>query len=44
MSVSPPLRLKKEALDIVDQLQAPTAKADRNIHTNDAAATFHLSR
>jgi hypothetical protein len=44
MFVSLPLRLKKEVMDIVDQLQAPTPKADRNILTNDAAAMVPLSR
>jgi hypothetical protein len=37
MSVSPPLRLKNEVLDIVDQQQVPTLEANRNILANDAA-------
>jgi hypothetical protein len=44
MSVSPPLRLKKEVLDIVGQLQAPTPGADQNILANDAVAMIPLSR
>jgi hypothetical protein len=43
MSVSPPLRLKKEVLDIVGQLQAPTPGADQNILANDAVAMIPLS-
>jgi hypothetical protein len=44
MSVSPPLRSKKEALDTVDRPQAPTPEVDRNVLTNDVAATAPLSR
>jgi hypothetical protein len=43
-SVSPPPRSKKEVLDIVGQLQAPTPGADQNIFTNDAVARVPLSR
>jgi hypothetical protein len=35
MFASPPLKLKKEALDTVDQLQAPTPEVDQNILAND---------
>jgi hypothetical protein len=44
MSVSPPLRSKKEVLDIVDQLQAPTLGANWNILANDVVAMVPLSR
>jgi hypothetical protein len=44
MSVSVPLRLKKEVLDIVDQQQVPTPEADQNILANEAAAMVPLSR
>jgi hypothetical protein len=44
MSVSLPLRLKKQVLDIVDQQQVPTPGADRNILANDAAAMVPFSR
>jgi hypothetical protein len=36
--VSPPPGLKKEVLDIVGQLQAPTPGAYRNILANDVIA------
>jgi hypothetical protein len=39
MSASPLLRLKKEALDTVDRQQVPTPEVDRNVLTNDVAAT-----
>jgi hypothetical protein len=42
--VSPPLKSKKEVLDIVDQQQVPTPGADRNILANDAVAMVPLSR
>jgi hypothetical protein len=43
MSVSPPLRLKKEVLDIADPQQVPTPGADQNILANDAVAMVPLS-
>jgi hypothetical protein len=44
MSVLLPHRLKKEVLDIVGQLQAPTPGADRNILANGAVAMVPLSQ
>jgi hypothetical protein len=44
MSVSSPLRLKKEALNIVDHQQVLTPGADWNVLANDVAAMVPLSR
>jgi hypothetical protein len=44
MSVSLLPRLKKEVLDIVGQLQAPTPGADWNILANDVVAMVPLSQ
>jgi hypothetical protein len=41
--VSPPLRLKKEVLDIVDLQQVPIPRADQIILANDAIAMVLLS-
>jgi hypothetical protein len=43
-SVSPPLQLKKQVLDIVDQQQVPTPRADQNILTNNTTSMVPLSR
>jgi hypothetical protein len=44
MSMSPPLRLKKEDLDTVDLQQLLIPGEDWNILANDVAATVPLSR
>jgi hypothetical protein len=43
-SASPPLKLKKEALDIADRPQVPTPGVDLNILASDVVATVLLSQ
>jgi hypothetical protein len=44
MFVSPPLRLKKEALDTVDRQQVPTPGVDRDVLVNSVVETVPLSQ
>jgi hypothetical protein len=44
LTVSPPLRSKKEVLDTEDQRQVLTPGADQNVLANDIAAMVPLSR